>query len=127
MQVVEEILERTVEGMAAEGCPFRGVLFGGLMIKEGRAKLLEWNVRFGDPECQVKMQTSAVVPRRCVKARHLILGQLCRGVSGTPDSTNVETGVRSDEKCSCGHAGSDDAPGERSDGSARTSVRGAPQ
>ena len=54
-QVVEEILQRTVDGMRAEGCPFTGVLFGGLMIEGGRAKLLEWNVRFGDPECQVLM------------------------------------------------------------------------
>lgn len=51
-QIMEEIVLPTARGMAAEGCPFRGVLFAGLMIKDGRAKLLEHNVRFGDPECQ---------------------------------------------------------------------------
>jgi phosphoribosylamine--glycine ligase len=51
-QVMQDIVFRTAEAMASEGCPFRGVLFAGLMIKNGKAKLLEHNVRFGDPECQ---------------------------------------------------------------------------
>ncbi|WIA40335.1 hypothetical protein OEZ86_013702 [Tetradesmus obliquus] len=51
-QVMDEIVLRTAEAMVSEGCPFRGVLFAGLMIKNGKAKLLEHNVRFGDPECQ---------------------------------------------------------------------------
>lgn len=51
-QVMEEIVLRTAHAMVSEGTPFRGVLFAGLMIKNGRAKLLEHNVRFGDPECQ---------------------------------------------------------------------------
>lgn len=45
----------TVEGMAKEGCPFKGILFGGFMIKDGKIKTLEHNVRFGDPECQAVM------------------------------------------------------------------------
>jgi phosphoribosylamine-glycine ligase len=49
---MEEIVLRTAHAMVSEGCPFRGVLFAGLMIKNGKAKLLEHNVRFGDPECQ---------------------------------------------------------------------------
>ena len=49
------IVQRTADAMVAEGCPFRGVLFAGLMIKDGTARLLEHNVRFGDPECQVLM------------------------------------------------------------------------
>jgi phosphoribosylamine---glycine ligase len=56
MQVLEEIVQRTADAMVAEGVPFRGVLFAGLMIKDGKAKLLEHNVRFGDPECQCLMQ-----------------------------------------------------------------------
>lgn len=52
LQVMEEIVQRTADAMVSEGAPFRGVLFAGLMIKNGRAKLLEHNVRFGDPECQ---------------------------------------------------------------------------
>lgn len=51
-QVMRDIVHPTARGMAAEGTPFKGVIFAGLMIKDGRAKLLEHNVRFGDPECQ---------------------------------------------------------------------------
>jgi phosphoribosylamine--glycine ligase len=54
-QVMREIIEPTVRGMAAEGRPYTGVLYAGLMITEGGPKLLEYNVRFGDPECQVLM------------------------------------------------------------------------
>src|SRR5699024_140097 len=55
-RVMQEIVEPTVRGMAAEGRPFRGVLFAGLMIApDGVPKLLEHNVRFGDPECQTLM------------------------------------------------------------------------
>jgi phosphoribosylamine--glycine ligase len=53
--VMRNIIQPTVDGMAAEGCPFTGVLFAGLMIEDGEVKLLEHNVRFGDPECQVLM------------------------------------------------------------------------
>lgn len=53
--VMRTIIQPTVDGMAAEGCPFTGVLFAGLMIENGEVKLLEHNVRFGDPECQVLM------------------------------------------------------------------------
>ncbi len=54
-QIIEDIIEPTIKGMASEGCPFTGVLFAGLMIKDGKATLLEHNVRFGDPECQAIM------------------------------------------------------------------------
>ncbi len=54
-QVMKDIVVPTAEGMISEGYPFRGVLFAGLMIKDGKAKLLEHNVRFGDPECQSLM------------------------------------------------------------------------
>jgi phosphoribosylamine--glycine ligase len=49
------IIEPTLAAMAAEGCPFKGVLFAGLMVTDSGPKLLEYNVRFGDPECQVLM------------------------------------------------------------------------
>lgn len=53
-RVQRDVFERTVRGMASEGTPFRGVLFAGLMItKAGEPYLLEFNVRFGDPETQV--------------------------------------------------------------------------
>ncbi|KAK9820733.1 hypothetical protein WJX74_007258 [Apatococcus lobatus] len=54
-QVMEEVVQRTADAMVARGCPFRGVLFAGLMVSNGKAKLLEHNVRFGDPECQCLM------------------------------------------------------------------------
>lgn len=54
-KIMEQVMIPTVEGMAKEGCPFKGVLFAGVMIKDGEIKTLEHNVRFGDPECQVVM------------------------------------------------------------------------
>ena len=54
-QVMNEIVMPTVRAMQARGTPFKGVLYAGLMIKDGAAKLIEYNVRFGDPEAQVLM------------------------------------------------------------------------
>jgi phosphoribosylamine--glycine ligase len=50
-----QMIEPTVRGMAAEGAPYRGVLYAGLMIENGAPRLVEYNARFGDPECQVLM------------------------------------------------------------------------
>jgi len=52
-RVMREIVSPTVAGMAARGAPFRGVLFAGLMIGDDGPKLIEFNVRFGDPEAEV--------------------------------------------------------------------------
>jgi phosphoribosylamine--glycine ligase len=52
-RVIAEIVEPTVTGMAKDGVPFRGVLFVGLMIENGTPRVLEYNVRFGDPETAV--------------------------------------------------------------------------
>ena len=54
-QVELEFIKPTMAAMAAEGYPYRGILFAGLMVDENGPKLLEYNVRFGDPECQVLM------------------------------------------------------------------------
>ena len=54
-QVMDRIIRPTVAEMARRGTPFQGVLFAGLMIEAGRARLVEYNARFGDPECQVLM------------------------------------------------------------------------
>ncbi len=54
-RIVKEILNPTVAAMRAEGCPFQGVLFIGLMINDNGPRVIEYNVRFGDPECQVLM------------------------------------------------------------------------
>jgi phosphoribosylamine--glycine ligase len=54
-QVIETIIRPTVETMAAEGMPYSGVLYAGLMLTGEGPKLIEYNARFGDPECQVLM------------------------------------------------------------------------
>ena len=54
-RVMDEIINPTVRAMAARGTPYKGVLYAGLMIDAAGPKLLEYNVRFGDPECQVLM------------------------------------------------------------------------
>jgi phosphoribosylamine--glycine ligase len=54
-RVMDEIIMPTVRAMAAMGAPYKGVLFAGLMITRQGPQLIEYNVRFGDPECQVLM------------------------------------------------------------------------
>ena len=54
-RTLREIIEPTVRRMRERGTPFQGVLFAGLMIGRDGPKLIEYNVRFGDPECQVLM------------------------------------------------------------------------
>jgi phosphoribosylamine--glycine ligase len=54
-RVMREIVEPTLAGMRARGTPFVGVLYAGLMLTREGPKLIEYNVRFGDPECQVLM------------------------------------------------------------------------
>jgi phosphoribosylamine--glycine ligase len=51
-RIMAEIMIPTVRAMAAEGCPFKGVLYAGLMIENDSIKVLEYNARFGDPEAQ---------------------------------------------------------------------------
>ncbi len=69
--VMDEIINPTVRAMAAEGMPYKGVLFAGLMITQSGPKLIEYNVRFGDPETQSLMVRldSDLVPAllACVK------------------------------------------------------------
>lgn len=62
-QIVREIVEPTLRGCRAEKFPFRGILFLGLMLTETGAKVIEYNVRFGDPETQViliRLQTDLI-------------------------------------------------------------------
>jgi phosphoribosylamine--glycine ligase len=56
-QIVEKVLEPTVNGLISEGIEFRGIIYAGLMMTENGPKVLEYNVRFGDPE------TQAILPR----------------------------------------------------------------
>lgn len=54
-QVIEDIIRPTVDTMRAQGIPYSGVLYAGLMLTAEGPKLIEYNCRFGDPECQVLM------------------------------------------------------------------------
>jgi phosphoribosylamine--glycine ligase len=54
-RVMDEIVGPTVRAMAKQGTPYSGILFAGLMLTAEGPKLIEYNVRFGDPECQVLM------------------------------------------------------------------------
>jgi len=63
MRVMNEVMLPTVRGMAAEGRPFKGMLYAGMMISDKRIDVLEFNCRFGDPECQpllMRLQTDLV-------------------------------------------------------------------
>jgi phosphoribosylamine--glycine ligase len=79
-KVVEEIIKPTLKGAKAENFPVRGILFLGLMMTETGAKLLEYNVRFGDPETQVilaRLETDLV--------------EICEAIiSQKIDSINIE-------------------------------------
>ncbi len=58
LPVIEEnIIKRTIEGLRKEGIVYKGILYAGLMVKDGKLNVLEFNVRFGDPE------TQAILPR----------------------------------------------------------------
>jgi phosphoribosylamine---glycine ligase len=79
-QIEEEILERTVAGLEADGLGYRGFLYFGLMLTEEGPQVLEYNCRFGDPECQVVMPL--------VRGD---LGQvLARGAEGVLDGAGIE-------------------------------------
>ncbi len=54
-RAMDEIVRPALAALAAQGAPYRGVLFAGLMIEDGAPRLIEFNARFGDPECQVLM------------------------------------------------------------------------
>lgn len=54
-KTLDQIVQPTIDEMAKRGTPYQGVLYVGLMIKDGQPRLVEYNVRFGDPECQVLM------------------------------------------------------------------------
>ena len=63
-EAMEKIIAPTLAAMARRGAPYRGVLYAGLMLTPGGPKLVEYNARFGDPECQVLMlrMKSDIVP-----------------------------------------------------------------
>jgi len=67
--VIDEIIRPTVDGMANEGNPFTGFLYAGLMIENNKPKVLEYNVRFGDPETQpIMMRLQSDIVELCLAA-----------------------------------------------------------
>jgi len=81
-KVVEGVLKPTIAGMKNRGCPFKGVLYAGIMIVEGEPYVLEFNVRFGDPE------TQAILPRM----KSDIVDTIEASIDGTIDSIDIEWG-----------------------------------
>ncbi len=76
-ETMARIIEPTVRGMAHRGTPYAGVLYAGLMLTEDGPRLVEYNARFGDPECQVMMMRmqSDIVPLLHAVATGTLAGQ----------------------------------------------------
>lgn len=84
-RVMTEVMRPTVEGMAAEGCPYTGFLYAGLMIDaQGNPKVLEYNCRFGDPETQPIM----------MRLRSDIVALCDAAIDGRLDQIEVEWDAR---------------------------------
>ncbi|OHV75895.1 phosphoribosylamine--glycine ligase [Rhizobium sp. LCM 4573] len=79
-RTMKEIIEPTIRGMAESGHPFTGVFFAGLMITAKGPELIEYNVRFGDPECQVLM----------MRLKSDLLPLLHAAATGTLDKVSAE-------------------------------------
>ncbi|TPK76613.1 phosphoribosylamine--glycine ligase [Mesorhizobium sp. B2-4-18] len=108
-RTMREIIEPTMRGMAELGAPFAGILFAGLMITESGPKLIEYNTRFGDPECQVLVMrlrddllvllnaaTDGQLAHMSVRWRDeaaLTVVMAARGYPGTPEKGSVIRGV----------------------------------
>ncbi|MER8749765.1 phosphoribosylamine--glycine ligase [Mesorhizobium sp. M1050] len=108
-RTMREIVEPTMRGMAELGAPFAGVLFAGLMISDKGPKLIEYNTRFGDPECQVLMMrlkddllvllnaaTDGQLAHTSVRWHDeaaLTVVMAARGYPGTPEKGSVIRGV----------------------------------
>jgi len=123
-RVMDEILQPTVHAMREEGRPYKGVLYGGLMITAEGPKLLEYNVRFGDPECQALMARlkSDLLPAliatsdgllesfdlRWYEETALVVVLAAKGYPGTYEKGTVIGGIEaaeSDEAVTVFHAG----------------------
>ncbi len=101
-QVLSKIVAPTVKAMADEGMPYSGVLYAGLMLTDEGPKLIEYNARFGDPECQVLMmrlesdlvelllacadnKLSSIAPPRFSPEVAMTVVMAAKGYPGTPD------------------------------------------
>ncbi|AUW59523.1 phosphoribosylamine--glycine ligase [Sphingobium sp. SCG-1] len=113
-RVIGEIIKPTVATMAAEGMPYSGVLYAGLMLTPTGPKLIEYNARFGDPECQVLMMrlqddlvTLLLAVAQGKLAQHptvtlsadsaLTVVMAANGYPGTPEKGGSITGIETAE------------------------------
>ncbi|HEV2080334.1 MAG TPA: phosphoribosylamine--glycine ligase [Allosphingosinicella sp.] len=114
-QVLEEIVSPTVRALAKRGHPYSGVLYAGLMLTADGPKLIEYNARFGDPECQVLMMrlesdllelmcatakgnlAEAEPPRFSNKAA-LTVVMAANGYPGTPEKGGIVGGIAEAEQ-----------------------------
>ncbi|WP_088184907.1 phosphoribosylamine--glycine ligase [Sphingobium sp. Z007] len=114
-QVIETIIRPTVDTMAAEGTAYSGVLYAGLMLTADGPKLIEYNARFGDPECQVLMTRFdgdlvdlllAVAqgtlaeqgPVRLADRTALTIVMAAKGYPGTPEKGGAIGGIEAAER-----------------------------
>jgi phosphoribosylamine--glycine ligase len=113
-RVIDEVVRPVLEGMESEGTPFRGFLYVGLMLTDTGPKVIEFNVRFGDPEAQVIFPmidedlgwlfgsaAAGVLPSRPVKVRHEPHVGVVLAAAGYPDAVEkgkVITGLESAER-----------------------------
>ena len=121
-RAMREIIEPTVRTMAAEGMPYSGVLYAGLMLTSDGPKLIEYNCRFGDPECQVLMSRLesdlAQIMLACAEGRladvearfssetALTVVMAAKGYPGTPEKGGaIELGDAESEGAKVFHAG----------------------
>ena len=113
-RVIDEIIRPTVAALAERGAPFSGVLFAGLMLTDDGPKLIEYNARFGDPECQVLMmrletdlldlleavargRLEEAAPPRMRKEAALTVVMAADGYPGTPDKGGTIAGLEAAE------------------------------
>jgi phosphoribosylamine--glycine ligase len=113
-RAMAEIVEPTVRAMAAAGTPYSGVLYAGLMLTSDGPKLIEYNARFGDPECQVLMmrleddlvelllavaegRLAGRAPPRFAEATSLTVVMAARGYPGKPESGGAIDGLKAAE------------------------------
>jgi phosphoribosylamine--glycine ligase len=129
-EVIEKILRPTVDSLAAEGMPYSGVLYAGLMLTAEGPKLIEYNARFGDPECQVLMmrfdgdlvelllavaqgRLAEQGPVELAERAALTIVMAANGYPGTPEKGGAITGIDAAEATGARvfHAGTADRDG----------------
>ena len=106
-KINKEIIEPTIIGLNKIGCSFVGILYAGLMIKDNQPKLIEYNIRFGDPECQVLMMridNDLIDLVLSVKNKNLLSQKIIwkenpcitivAAAKGYPDEYRVETEIK---------------------------------